>query len=145
MGKQPTTLPRWTIFLTHSALAITIIAAAISYGRSASRTEAALSATEAVPALKANFDTVTKKLDEISKKQDSVVENQDKRIATIEKQQTDYNLVVQRMEEKLNALTNTNGSAWALSQSNAVRLGKVEGMLEAMQRMQFQQMQQKEK
>lgn len=141
MAKQPTTLPRWTIFLTHGALVITIIAAAIAFGRAASRTEQALKHTEQVPELKANFEIVTRKLDEISKKQDTAIESQDKRIATLEKQQAEYNLVIQRVGEQINALTSTNGSAWALSQSNAVRLGKVEGMLEAMQRMQFQQMQ----
>jgi hypothetical protein len=42
----------------------------------------------------------------------------------------------------MNELSSTNGSAWALSQANAVRLGKLEGMMETMQRMQIQSMQQ---
>lgn len=144
MAKSPTTMPRWQLLLTYGALILTILGGAVAFGRASARTDAAIARTEVVPQLQNQLGTLQSSINEIAKKQDEAADKADKRLGAVEKQQTDYNATVQRLEEKVNSLTSTNGSAWALSQSNAIRLGKLEGMIETMQKLQIQQMQQRD-
>lgn len=130
--KQPTTLPRWTIFITHGALIGTVIAGAIAFGRASSRTEAALSRSEQVPALSANFNTLTAKLDEISAKQDRAAEQVTKRLDAQQLQINEF----AKLASQVNAIQGQMGSVWALAQSDSNKISRLEGMIIAMQNQQ---------
>lgn len=141
MVKQPTTTPRWHILLTYGALILTILGGVISVSRATGRMEKAVEASRQVPELQAQLKSMQDTLTEVRKAQTDAANV----VATVKSERTELSDAVKRLDEKVNALTNTNGSAWALSQSNAIRLGKLEGMIETMQRLQIQQMQQKER
>lgn len=127
--KQPTTLPRGMLIITHGALIATVLAGAIAFGRASSRTEAALSQSNQVPVLAANFQTLTTKLDEIGKKQDQALANQDKRIERLESQSSNVALI----NTKVDTLAGQMGSVWALAQSDSNKISRLEGMIIAMQ------------
>lgn len=137
MVNQPTTTPRWQLMLTYSVLVVTIIGGVISVGRSTGRMERAMEASKQVPELQAQLKSLQDTLAEVRKGQTDAAAL----VTTVRNERTETADAVKRLEEKVNALTNTNGSAWALSQSNAIRLGKLEGMIETMQRLQIQQIQ----
>lgn len=149
MGKQPTTLPRWAIILQNSALVITVIAGAVVFGRSASKTEAALDNAKQVPALAASFETLNLKLDNIASAQASTSAQQNARLAKMESEVAEVvklNNSVQTLAAQVTALTGQMGSVWALAQSDSNKVSELKGMVQAMQSMQQQQRQeQKEK
>lgn len=127
--KQPTTLPRGMLLLSHGALIATVIAGAIAFGRASNRTEAALARSEQVPALSANFNTLTLKLDEISQKQDKAAEQIGKRL---DAQQTQINSLA-ALSTQVAAIQGQMGSVWALAQSDSNKISRLEGMIIAMQ------------
>lgn len=127
--KKPTTLPRWSILISHSALIITILAGAIAFGRAASKTEQALSQTQQVPALAASVDVVMKKLDEISQNQAKNADLINKRLDT---QQQQINAQA-ALGTQVNAIQGQMGSVWALAQSDSNKISRLEGMIMAMQ------------
>lgn len=129
MAKTPTTLPRWALFLSNGALIATVIVGAISFGKSAGRTEAALANSAQVPEIQANVVTITQKLDEIGRKQDQALANQDKRLERLEASSANTAM----LNTKVDTLAGQMGSVWALAQSDSNKISRLEGMIIAMQ------------
>ncbi len=108
---------------------LTVVVGAISFGKSAGRTEAALSNANQVPEIQASVKTVTQKLDEIIAKQDQALANQDKRIERLESQSSNVALI----NTKVDTLAGQMGSVWALAQSDSNKISRLEGMIITMQ------------
>jgi hypothetical protein len=142
MAKRPTTLPRWALFLSNGALIATVVIGAISFGRSAGRTETALQNSGKVPELQATVGTLSNQLVEIKElieKQNLTVNQtldaQNKRIDAIQQAQS---LGIAQLGDKINSVQGQMGSVWALAQSDSNKVSELKGMVSAMQ-MQLQQ------
>ncbi len=137
MVKQPTTLPRWALFISNGALIATVLVGAISFGRSAGRTEDALRNAREVPALQENVKTVTSQLTEIKeliKQQgDANVKTQADQNRKIDAIQQGYMTELTRLGDKVNTIQGQMGSVWALAQSDSNKISELKGMVNAMQ------------
>lgn len=151
MAKTPTTLPRWSLLLTHGALAATVIVGAISYGRSSQATVQALSKADKVPAIQETTDTLKNEIAELKK---SVNENTATVIKLVEAQNAKVDSIqqqvntVQSLKDQVATMQNQMGSIWALAQSDSNKVSELKGKADALQSQMSQlmiQMQQQRK
>lgn len=141
--KQPSTLPRWALFITHGALILTVLTGVVTFGRFSGRTENALAAYRDVPQIQANVASVTTQLTEIKdliQKQNETtnktLDAQNRRIDSVQSAQTQ---AIAALSDKLNTVQSQMGSVWALAQSDSNKVSELKGMVSAMQSQMSQQ------
>jgi TolA-binding protein len=134
MAKAPTTLPRWALFLSNGALIATVILGAISYGRSAGKTETALANSAQVPQLQAQLTTLQQSIDKIAQNQAEAQKDMNNRVSRLEQDKSSN----AALAAKVDALTGQLGSVWATAESSRGDVkelkGKVDALLQLQQR-----------
>lgn len=139
MAKAPTTTPRIVQYLTYSGLAITILAAAISYGKSADKIEQASQASKQVPVIQTTVSQLNDQMGEIKEMIKTQGDAATKERAEANKQVEALRQSQVLITNKVDTLSSQYGSMWALTQSNTNQLNQMKGSLDAMQRLQGQQ------
>lgn len=132
MARQPSNTPRWLSWTTHGALILTILGAAVVFGRTAQRTEDAVAKVQQIPQLEANFGALSNKLDEVLRNQNAALEPVNRRIDAQQKQieeQQKQTAALISLSEKVTALTGQMGSVWALEQANSNSVHELKGTL----------------
>lgn len=134
MAKTPTTLPRWALFLSNGALIATVIIGAISFGKSAGRTEAALTNSAQVPQIQAQLTTLQTSINELAKSQVEFNKGMSDRVSKLEEGKSS-NIALQT---KVDALTSQLGSVWAVAESSRGDVKELKGTVNTLIQIQQQ-------
>lgn len=130
--KQPTTLPRWAVFISNGALIATVIIGAISFGKSAGRTEAALANSAQVPQIQAQLTTLQSSINDLAKSQVEFNKGINDRVSKLEEGKSS-NIA---LAAKVDALTSQLGSVWATAESSRGDVKELKGTVNTLIQMQ---------
>lgn len=134
MAKTPTTLPRWALFVTNGALVLTVIAGAISFGRSAGRTETALANSALVPQIQSQLTTLQTSINDLAKNQVEFNKGMNERVSKLEGDRTSN----AALAAKVDALTSQLGSVWATAESSRGDVKELKGTVNTLIQLQQQ-------
>lgn len=134
MVKAPTTSPRWVIFVTNGALVATVIIGAISFGRSAGRTETALANSAQVPQIQSQLTTLQTSVNDFAKAQSDALKGFNDRLTKMEESKSSN----AALAAKVDALTSQLGSVWATAESARGDVKELKGTINTLVQLQQQ-------